>query len=92
MGVPDSLAERIALFRESAHAYQAPDELFRIDSWVQVMLGQRLVPHGRHALGQLLPATQLRDALANMAKNIDSAVAKLPQHQAFLDGFCGAGA
>jgi len=92
MGVPDSLAERIALFRESAHAYQAPDELFRTDSWVQVMLGQRLVPHGRHALGQLLPATQLRDALANMAKNIDSAVATLPQHQAFLDGFCGAGA
>ena len=46
--IPDSLAERIALFRESAQAYQAPDELFRVDSWVQVMLGQRLEPRGCH--------------------------------------------
>jgi tryptophan halogenase len=88
MEIPDTLAQRIALFRDGAYAYQAADELFRTDSWVQVMLGQRLMPRGYHAIGGLMPPEQLRDALANMKANIDSAVAKLPQHQAFLDSFC----
>jgi tryptophan halogenase len=89
MEVPDSLAERIALFRESAQAYQAPDELFRTDSWVQVMLGQRLEPQAHHELARLMRPEQLRGALANIARNIDAAVAALPRHQAFLDSFCG---
>jgi tryptophan halogenase len=89
MEVPDSLAERIALFRESAQAYQAPDELFRTDSWVQVMLGQRLEPQAHHEFARLMRPEQLRGALANVARNIDDAVAALPQHQAFLDAYCG---
>jgi tryptophan halogenase len=87
--VPDSLAERIALFRESAQAYQAPDELFRTDSWVQVMLGQRLEPQAHHEFARLMRPDQLRGALASVARNIDDAVAALPQHQAFLDAYCG---
>ena len=88
MAIPESLAHRIDLFRDGASAYQASDELFRIDSWVQVMLGQRLAPRGHHAVGRLMRSEQLRDALAGLAGNIDAAVAKLPQHQAFLDSYC----
>jgi len=86
MEIPDTLTHRIALFREGALAYQAADELFRVDSWVQVMLGQRLMPESHHAIGELIPPEQLREALASMAANIDSAVGKLPPHQQFLDG------
>jgi tryptophan halogenase len=88
MQVPDSLAQRIALFRDDAFAYQAADELFRVDSWVQVMLGQRLEPRGRHAIGRMMSPEQLRGALASIAGQIDAAVARLPAHQAFLDEFC----
>ncbi|WP_305098532.1 tryptophan halogenase family protein [Croceibacterium aestuarii] len=89
MDIPDTLAERLALFRDAGHAYQAADELFRTDSWVQVMLGQRLSPRGHHAMGRLMRPEQLSAALANIAANIDAAVARLPQHQTFLDRFCG---
>ena len=89
MEIPDTLAQRIALFRDGAYAWQAADELFRTDSWVQVMLGQRLLPRSYHAIGSLMSPSQLRDALANMKGNIAAAVEKLPQHQAFLDAFCG---
>ncbi len=92
MELPDSLAERIALFRQSAQAYQAPDELFRTDSWIQVMLGQRLEPRSHHALARLMRPEQLQGALASIARNIDTAVAAMPQHQAFLDAYCGAAA
>jgi tryptophan halogenase len=88
MEIPDSLAERIALFRDGAYAYQAADELFRVDSWVQVMLGQRLTPRSHHAIAELMPSEPLRQALASMAANIDAAVAKLPLHQAYLERFC----
>ncbi|HSG33974.1 MAG TPA: tryptophan halogenase family protein [Sphingomonadaceae bacterium] len=90
MEIPPSLAQRIELFRESAHAFQAADELFRIDSWVQVMFGQRLVPVGRHPMGRLMSKEQLGKALSSLSANIDRAVAQLPQHQAFLDSYCPA--
>jgi tryptophan halogenase len=88
MEIPESLARRIALFREGAAAYQASDELFRIDSWVQVMLGQRLEPRSHHAVGRLMPPKQLGDALTRLAANIGAAVGKLPSHQTFLESYC----
>ncbi|WP_066801223.1 tryptophan halogenase family protein [Sphingomonas soli] len=87
MPIPDSLAERIEMFRENAHAWQTPDDLFRIDSWVQVMLGQRLEPKAWHQMGQLLGDAQLRGALADLKGNIRRAVDGMPAHQDFLDRY-----
>ncbi len=89
MDIPDSLAHRIELFRGSAQAYQAPGELFQVDSWLQVMLGQRLTPTGYHQMGRLMPPEQLRGALSDLSGNIARAVNGLPGHQAFLDRYCG---
>jgi tryptophan halogenase len=89
MDIPDSLAQRIDLFRESAQAFQAPGELFQVDSWLQVMLGQRLEPAAHHQMGRLMPPEQLRGALADLSANIARAVGGLPSHQAFLDRYCG---
>jgi tryptophan halogenase len=89
MDVPDSLAQRIELFRQSAQAFQAPGELFQVDSWLQVMLGQRLTPTGYHQMGRLMKPEQLRGALADLSGNIARAVGGLPGHQAFLDRYCG---
>ena len=89
MDVPDSLAHRIELFRQSAQAFQAPGELFQVDSWLQVMLGQRLEPTGYHQMGRLMPTEQLRGALGDLSANIARAVSGLPGHQAFLERYCG---
>jgi tryptophan halogenase len=89
MSVPDSLASRIALFRESGFAYQSADDLFRVDSWVQVMLGQGLEPRGHHHVGRLIGRDKLRESLEHIKANIAEAVAKLPSHQQFLDQYCG---
>ncbi len=86
--VPDTLAERIALFAEGAQAYQAPDDLFRVSSWLQVLLGQGLVPRAHHPLARLMPVAQLAKALGDLKANVDQAVAGLPKHQAFLDQYC----
>jgi tryptophan 7-halogenase len=88
MAIPDSLKARIELFRENAHAYQDGDDLFRVDSWVQVLLGQRLEPKSYHHLAQLMPREHLDRALGDLKAAIDKAVAEMPSHQAFLEEYC----
>ncbi len=85
---PDSLAERIALFGEGAHAYQSADDLFRVGSWVQVMLGQRLVPAAWHPLATAMPPGELGAVLDQLRSGIAATVAQLPTHQQFLDSYC----
>jgi tryptophan 7-halogenase len=89
MTVPDALKSRIELFRENAHAYQDGDDLFRIDSWVQVLLGQRLQPKAYHHLAQLMPREHLEQALSDLKTGIDRAVANMPSHHEFLQRYCG---
>jgi len=88
MDIPASLAERIALFRESANVYQADHDLFRVASWLQVMMGQRLEPASHHPLARLMPPGQLQQVMRDLSGNIAGAVRQLPAHQAFLDRYC----
>lgn len=90
MPIPDTLADRIDTFRSDAHAWQAREELFRIDSWVQVMLGQRLKPRAYHRLGEAMGPEQLGQALANLKSGVDATIARMPSHQQFLAGYCPA--
>ncbi len=90
MEIPDSLAQRIELFRDSAMAYQATDEMFRVESWIQVMLGQRLMPRGYHHMGRMLGPERLRKALESLQGSIAGAVAKMPTHREFLRAYCPA--
>ncbi len=86
--IPDSLKARIALFEEAALAYQDAGDLFRVDSWLQVMLGQGVTPRTHHPMARIMPPADLARALGDIKRNIDDGVARLPQHQAFLDRYC----
>ena len=88
MAVPDTLTERLALFAEAAQAYQAPDDLFRVASWLQVLLGQGLEPRDWHRMARMMPTDQLARALTDLKANIDQAVARLPAHQTFVESYC----
>jgi tryptophan halogenase len=87
MELPDSLRERIALFEEAAHAFQDAHDLFRVDSWLQVMLGQRLTPRSYHPAALLMPTPQLRDALDGLRSNIARVVQAMPTHDTWLGRF-----
>lgn len=85
--LPQSLAHRIALFAEAAHGFQDAHDLFRVDSWVQVMLGQGLIPRSYHPAAQMMPNPQLKEAFKNLCDNIDRTVSALPKHDSWLQGF-----
>lgn len=90
MEIPDSLRRRIRLFREAAHAFQADGELFRVDSWVHVMLGQGIVPEFYHHVSRRLNDQELARIVNGLRTSIGHAVAKLPTQQDFIDQYCKA--
>jgi tryptophan halogenase len=90
MSVPDTLAHRLELFRETGLVFPDRVDVFRVDSWLQVMTGQRLEPSAFHPMARLLSDERLRTMLASLKGNITTAVAKLPTHKQFLDQYCAA--
>jgi tryptophan halogenase len=90
MEIPESLAQRIALFRENAYAFQADSELFRVDSWTQVMLGQRIRPKAYHHAARILPPQELVKFLADFRASISQVVGRMPTHQDFVNQYCKA--
>lgn len=91
MDIPESLAHRIQMFRESAHAWQVEGELFRVDSWTQVMLGQGIKPEHYHHVTKAMSDQDLSQFLNGLKASISQAVARLPGHQEFIDQYCKAG-
>lgn len=91
MAIPDSLKHRIQLFKENAYAFQGADEMFRVDSWAQVMLGQRIAPCAYHPEARMLGEQELTRFLTEYRKSISEAVARLPVHQDFVNRYCMSG-
>jgi len=90
MTIPDSLAQRLELFRESAYAYQTSDDLFSVDSWVFVMVGQRLMPRQYHHMTEMLGEQRVRKALENLKRTYAQVVSGMPMHKEFLQRYCPA--
>jgi tryptophan halogenase len=90
MAIPDSLAERLELFRESGFAYQTSNDLFAVDSWVFVMVGQRLMPRQYHHMAAMLGEQRVRKALENLKRTYAQIVSGMPMHKEFLRQYCPA--
>lgn len=86
--MPSSLIHRINLFKESAHAYQAPNELFRVDSWVQVMLGQGILPEHYHHSVKMMSDGDLGNFLSSIKVPISKKISAMPSHREFIDQYC----
>ena len=90
MSIPDSLAHRMELFKQSAHAFQTGEELFRLESWSHVMLGQRLQPKSYQKLVMSLSNAELTAYLQSIRSTINTAVGRLPSHRDFIRHYCPA--
>jgi tryptophan halogenase len=88
MEVPDSLAHRIEIFRETGHVFREAAELFD-DSWQQVMIGQGIMPERYHALVDTMSTRELTDFLDHIKSNVDGQVGSLPDHNEYLTSFIG---
>ena len=89
MAVPDSLRQRMDLFRQDAHVYFNHGELFNIDSWVAVMMGQGIMPQGYHPFARVNDL-ELQRFLSSYRAQVAQMAEGLPSHADFVRQYCGA--
>lgn len=84
MDIPETLARKIQLFRDSGKAFREQDDLFTEIAWQQVLIGQGVIPKDQHPLADQLTPQQLDELMANLKILINRSVDKMPSHNDFL--------
>jgi tryptophan halogenase len=82
--LPDSLRERIELFRAHGAMREGVDELFRASSWQSVFEGMGVRPASPNPRVENLDYAQIEQTLKNAKAAIAGMVEHLPTHEQFL--------
>jgi tryptophan halogenase len=84
MDVPDSLTERLELFRSSGRFFKhGAAELFAEESWVQVLLGQGFEMHA-DPVTEFVPDEEIAGFLSDIAEVIEDVASDMPDHGEFV--------
>jgi len=84
MPIPDTLNDKIALFRDTGHIFREHEELFTEVGWLQVFAGQGIVPQSHHPLADNVEAEDLKDYMTTLEALIDREVQQMPSHADFI--------
>ncbi|WP_271008194.1 tryptophan halogenase family protein [Paucibacter sp. B51] len=87
MSVPDSLREAMDLFRADGRYFRHGEDFFALPSWVQVMLGQRILPRSYHPIVDDMPEDRLHAFVEGTRHILSDAVAAMPTHQQWLERY-----
>ncbi len=90
MQIPERITQKIALFRANGSLFKDNLDIFLEPSWLQVMLGQGVMPQDYHPLADSLSEDQLRQKLENTKKTKLQPMDQIPSHDEFLEMFCKA--
>ncbi|MDT7834208.1 tryptophan halogenase family protein [Aquabacterium sp. OR-4] len=90
MEVPDSLREKLALFGATGRLFRAPQDIFSEPSWLQVAVGQGLVPQAHQPLADVLSHDEVAFFLGNIEQGVARHAAAMPLHADYLAAHCRA--
>ncbi|MBU2343965.1 MAG: tryptophan 7-halogenase, partial [Gammaproteobacteria bacterium] len=88
MQIPETLSHRMDLFKQSGKVYKFAQELFGESSWLQVLIGQGLMPQQYHPIVDLMPDSELNDFLMSIKHNVKRTVSQYPTHHEFIQHYC----
>jgi tryptophan 7-halogenase len=84
MKVPERVTRKINLFKKTGKIYREANELFAQMGWLQVMLGQGIVPESYHPFADKMSAAQLTEHLAYLKNTLQHTIAQLPSHDEYI--------
>ncbi|WP_404336854.1 tryptophan halogenase family protein [Sphingomonas sp. MMS12-HWE2-04] len=84
--IPDSLAEKLALFRRAGRLQRYAKGLFFEPSWIAVLIGQGVMPAAWDQRVDAVPFAALDQELKRMRGAIAAPVETVPGHRAALAG------
>jgi tryptophan 7-halogenase len=84
MKIPDTLSDKMELWRRTGRISQYGEGLFFEPSWVAVYLGQGIMPENWDCRAALPDAASLDKAMRALQGEIDSIVRDMPGHRQYL--------
>ncbi len=90
MQVPEALQRKIDLWMANGRIFREDEELFAEESWIQVFIGQGLIPRGHDPLVAIKSDAQIGQYLGNIAAVIDKCVKVMPSHADYIAKTCPA--
>jgi tryptophan halogenase len=88
MDIPDGLRHRLDLFRDTGRVFETELDIFRENSWNQVMLGQGIEPKSYHPIVDMMDERELRQFMQIQRQKVDHMLNQLPSHREFIDRYC----
>lgn len=90
MDVPETLTEKVELFRANGQIFREEDELFTATSWAAVMMGQGIDMQGYSPIAGSLDPIAIKPEIDGMEQSIRYLVQHMPGHGEFLNRYCPA--
>lgn len=87
---PDTLRHRVELFRESGRVFRVPNELFGENSWIQVMMGQGVMPRQYHPTADVMSRDDLSRFLDEIRSHVGATADRLPAHMDYIRNYAPA--
>jgi tryptophan 7-halogenase len=84
MPIPDSLAHKMATFRDRGVVVNYRDGMFLDASWIAVYLGQRVIPQHGDPLGAAIDDADLAAQLARISSQCETGAGSMPDHGDFI--------
>jgi tryptophan halogenase len=84
MSIPDSLSERLDVFKSTGQTLSKETELFREVSWYAVLMGQGMVPQDYHPAADAMEEDDLRLRLSRWRGAVLDRVKNLPSHDDYI--------
>ena len=86
--IPDSLSEKLALWRRRGRLFRWEDDLFAEASWVAVLLGQGIVPDGWDRLADAVDAREVDARFDRLRAMFADAASRMPRHEEYIARIC----
>lgn len=84
MEIPDSLQQKIDLYRSSGQLFKDGNELFSENSWLSVMEGQGITPERQSPFCQTIPMPDATLTLKQVEEVVGNCVKKMPSHDLYI--------
>ncbi|HJP68092.1 MAG TPA: tryptophan halogenase family protein [Sphingomicrobium sp.] len=90
MELPPTLQNKIDVWRSNGRVFREDDELFAEESWIQVFIGQDIMPRSYDPLVCIKSDPQIEQFLGNIAATIQRCVDVMPGHAEYVRKYCPA--
>lgn len=88
MSIPDSLEEKLALFKNQGRLYRNEYDLFTAPSWYAVLAGMNVTPKNYDRLIDISNSKEVTDIMNKGLANLDKVISQLPSHDEFIQHNC----